>query len=69
VLSPIEPVAPSTVTLRIAAGAAALLLRNGTALIGSPNHKGAANAIDSAAPDSENRRQHDGCDKPVKPIQ
>jgi len=52
----------------MAADAAVLLLRNGTALIGSPNHKGAANTIHTAAQNSENRREHDGRDKPVKPI-
>jgi len=48
VLSPIEPVAPSTLTLRTA-DAAGLLLRKGTGLIVSPNHKTAADAIHAAA--------------------
>jgi len=68
VLSPMEPVAPSTVTLRMAAEAAALLLRKGTALIVSPNHKTAADAIRAMPQKSENRRQHDGRDKSVQPI-
>jgi hypothetical protein len=49
VLSPMEPVAPSTETERTAV-AEALLLRKGTALMtSSPNHKTAANAIRAAA--------------------
>jgi hypothetical protein len=68
VLSPMEPVAPRTVTLRTA-DAAALLLRNGTALIVSPNHKTAADAIGATAQEPENRRHHDGCDKSVQAIQ
>src|SRR5262245_5816984 len=68
VLSPIEPVAPSTVTLRTAP-AAALLLRNGTALIASPNHKTAADAIGATPQEPQNRRQRDGCDKPVEAIE
>src|ERR1700684_387474 len=57
VLSPIEPVAPSTVTVRTA-DAAALLLRNGTALICSPNHKTAADAIHAAPQKPENRGKY-----------
>jgi hypothetical protein len=68
VLSPIEPVAPRTVTVRTA-DAAALLLRKGTALIVSPNHKTAADAIGAAAKEPENRRHDDGCDKSVQAIQ
>jgi hypothetical protein len=41
-------VAPSTETVRTAV-AEALLLRKGTALMTSPNHKTAANAIRAAA--------------------
>jgi hypothetical protein len=48
VLSPIEPVAPRTVMLR-RLDAAGLLFRRGTALIKSPNHKTAADAICAAA--------------------
>ena len=51
------------------AEAAALLLRNGTALISSPNHKTAADAIGAAAQKTKNRRHRDGCDKPIQPIQ
>ncbi len=68
VLSPMEPVAPRTVTVRTA-DAAALLLRNGTALIVSPNHKTAADAIGATAQEPENRRHDDGCDKSVQAIQ
>src|SRR4051794_37181204 len=54
-----EPVAPSTVTVRTV-DVAGLLLRNGTALMFSPNHKTAADAIDTAAQDPDHSRQHDG---------
>src|SRR5882724_1581701 len=67
VLSPMDPVAPSTVTVR-APDNAALLLRNGTALIVSPNHKTAADAIGTTAQEPENGRQDDGCDKPIQPV-
>src|ERR1700723_4204344 len=66
VLSPMEPVAPSTVTERTAV--AALLLRKGTALIPSPNHKTAANAIRAAPQKAEKCRQNDGGDEAVKTI-
>jgi hypothetical protein len=68
VLSPIDPVAPKTVTLRTSE-ATTLLFRNGTALIGSPNHKTAADAIRAVPQQAENCRHHDGCDKPVQPVQ
>src|SRR2546423_14211897 len=68
VLSPIEPVAPRTVTDRTA-DAAALLLRNGTALIFSPNHKTAADAIDTTPQEPKNSSHNDGCNKPVQTIQ
>jgi hypothetical protein len=68
VLSPIEPVAPRTVTVRSAA-AAALLLRKGTALIISPNHKTAADAIRATPQKPENRRQDDRGDESVKTVQ
>jgi len=68
VLSPIEPVAPRTVTARTA-DAAALLLRNGTALMISPNHKTAADAIHVTAQNPENRRQDHRGDEPVEAIQ
>src|SRR5216684_7886148 len=68
VLSPIDPVAPRTVTLRTAE-AAALLLRKGTALISSPNHKTAADAIHAGSQQPQNRRQHDRGDEAVKAIQ
>src|SRR5438094_2499626 len=68
VLSPIEPVAPRTVTDRTA-DAAALLLRNGTALIFSPNHKTAADAIGTTPQEPKNSSHNDGCDKPVQTIQ
>src|SRR5258705_10169174 len=67
VLSPMEPVAPRTVTVRTAE-AAALLLRNGTALIVSPNHKTAADAIGTTAQEPENGRQDDGRDKSIQPV-
>jgi hypothetical protein len=67
VLSPIEPVAPSTVTVR-AAAATALLLRNGTALIISPNHKTAADAIDATPQKTEKSRHDDGCDKSIQTV-
>src|ERR1700687_1781354 len=67
VLSPIEPVAPRTVTERTA-DAAALLLRKGTALMSSPNHKTAADAI-HAAPQKAKNRSHDDCgDEAVETI-
>jgi hypothetical protein len=68
VLSPIDPVAPRTVTVRTA-DAAALLLRKGTALIVSPNHKTAADAIHAAAQKPENRCQDRGGDKAVEAVQ
>jgi hypothetical protein len=68
VLSPIEPVAPRTVTARTP-DAVALLLRNGTALIFSPNHKTAADAIRAATQNPENRRQDHRGDEPVEPVQ
>src|SRR6266852_6740220 len=68
VLSPIEPVAQRTVTARTA-DAAALMLRNGTALIVSPNHKTAADAIHATPQKPENRRHDDGCDVSVEAIQ
>src|SRR4051812_11866814 len=68
VLSPIEPVAPRTVTARTA-DAAALLLRNGTALMNSPNHKTAADAIHATPQKTENRRQDHRGDESVEPVQ
>src|ERR1017187_5668023 len=68
VLSPIEPVAPRTVTARTA-DAAALLLRNGTALMNSPNHKTAADAIHATPQKPENRRHDDRGDESVETIQ
>src|SRR5258708_37044447 len=68
VLSPIEPVAPSTLTERTAE-IAALLLRKGTALMSSPNHKTAADAIHAAPQNAEYRRHDDRCDKSLEPIQ
>src|SRR6476620_464626 len=68
VLSPIEPVAPSTVTVRMSA-TAALLLRNGTALIISPNHKTAADAIGATPQEPKKSSHSDGCDKSIQPIQ
>jgi len=67
VLSPMEPVAPSTVTVR-ASASGALLLRNGTALIISPNHKTAADAIGAAPQKPEKCRHNDGCDKTIQAI-
>src|SRR5664279_3108663 len=67
VLSPIEPVAPRTVTARTA-DTAALLLRNGTALIFSPNHKTAADAIRAGPQKSENCRQHHRGDEAIEAI-
>src|ERR1700737_3015458 len=68
VLSPIEPVAPRTLTARTA-DATALLLRNGTALMFSPNHKSAADAIHAVSQKPENRSHDDGGDEPVETIQ
>src|SRR3984957_21290736 len=68
VLSPIEPVAPRTVTARTA-DAAALLLRNGTALMISPNHKTVADAIHATPQKPENRRQDHRRDESVKTIE
>src|SRR4030081_3083941 len=68
VLSPIEPVAPRTVTARTP-DAAALLLRNGTGLIFSPNHKPAADAIRASPQKPENRRQDDGGHESVEAVQ
>src|SRR5512142_1877829 len=67
VLSPIEPVAPRTVTERTA-DAAALLLRKGTALMSSPNHKTAADAIHAAPQKTKNRGHNDRGDEAVKTI-
>src|SRR5690348_7151674 len=68
VLSPIDPVAPSTLMLRepLATG---LLFFNGTALITSPNHKTASDAIDPAANNTDRGREHDRCDEAVDPVQ
>src|SRR5438270_7181843 len=68
VLSPIEPVAPRTVTVRTAE-AADLLLRNGTALMFLPNHKTAADAIHATPQKTENRRQSDRRNEAVEAIQ
>ncbi len=46
----------------------ALLLRNGTALIVSPNHKTAADAIGAAPQKAEKCRHDDGCDKSIQAI-
>src|ERR1700722_7259064 len=67
VLSPIDPVAPRTVTAR-SANAAALLLRNGTALMLSPNHKTAADAIHATPQKAENRSYDDRGDETVERI-
>src|SRR5581483_8117431 len=67
VLSPMEPVAPNTVTLRTAP-AAALLLRNGTALIVSPNHKTGSGATRAAAQNSQNRRERDRRDIAIQAV-
>ena len=67
VLSPIDPVAPRTVTVRTA-DAAALLLRNGTGLMNSPNHKTAADAIHAAPQKTEKCRQHHRGDESVETI-
>src|ERR1700677_557231 len=68
VLSPIEPVAPRTVTARTA-DAGALLLRNGTALIFSPNHKTAADAIHAAPQKTKNRCQDHRRDEAVETVE
>ena len=54
-------------TLRTLKGTV-LLLRNGTALICSPNHKSVADAIHAAPQNSENRRQHDRRDEAVQSV-
>ena len=46
----------------------ALLLRNGTALIISPNHKTAADAIGATPQKTEKGRHDDGCDKSIQTI-
>ncbi len=46
----------------------ALLLRNGTALIVSPNHKTAADAIGATPQKAEKGRHDDGCDKSIQAI-
>src|SRR5262245_26253711 len=63
-----EPVAPRTVTLRMGADAAVLVLRNGTALIVSPNHKCAADAIQAAAENAEYCSHHDRGNQPVEAV-
>src|SRR5215218_1622189 len=68
VLSPMDPVAPSTVTVRTA-DTAALLLRSGTALMLSPNHKTASDAIQAASQEANGGSQNDGEDEPVKTVQ
>ena len=45
-----------------------LLLRNGTALIISPNHKTAADAIGATPQKTEKGRHDDGCDKSIQAI-
>src|SRR3954471_19302142 len=68
VLSPIEPVAPSTETVRTAV-AAALLLRNGTALIVSPNHKTAADAIGASPQQAKKNCRRDDRNESIQPVQ
>src|SRR6185437_1008030 len=68
VLSPIDPVAPRTVTVRTA-DAAALLLRKGTALIALPNHKTATDAIHAAPQKPENRGQNHCGDKTIETVE
>src|SRR5438445_13080609 len=68
VLSPIEPVAPRTVTVRTA-DAVALLLRSGTALISSPNHKTAPDAIRAAPHKTENRGHQNRRDESIQAVQ
>src|SRR3954463_1374279 len=68
VLSPIEPVAPSTLTLRTA-DVAARLFRKGTALICSPNHKTAADAIDAAPHHTDQRGTDHRKHQAIEPIQ
>src|SRR3569833_713362 len=71
VLSPIEPVAPSTVMLRTAA-AVALLFRKGTALIlsphRSPDYKAAADAIQATPHQAQNSRKYNRGDIAVEAI-
>ena len=57
----------ATLTLRTA-DAAVLLLRKGTALMLSPNHKSAADAIHAATQNSENCRQRDRRNEAVEAI-
>ncbi|GLH75904.1 hypothetical protein SSBR45G_08120 [Bradyrhizobium sp. SSBR45G] len=77
--SPIEPVAPSTVMLRTSA-APALLFRNGTALMfspkistgesrRSPNQKSAADPVEAAAQQTEDRGDDDCRDIAVQAVQ
>ena len=46
----------------------ALLFRNGTAFMVSPNHKTAADAIRTTPQKAENSRHDDGGDETVEPI-
>src|ERR1700751_6256404 len=67
VLARIEPVAPSTVTLR-AVALAALWLGRGTGFILSPNHKTAANAIGTVSHKSQNGRQRKDDHQAIEPV-
>src|SRR4051794_40085644 len=68
VLSPIEPVAPSTVTVLTPPAAAGLLFFKGTALINSPNHQRAADTFGAAAQNTSNCCQNDCSYKTVEAI-
>src|ERR1700738_3543971 len=68
VLSPIEPVAPRTVTA-LTPDVRTLLLGNGKALIFPPNHKTAADAIRASPQKPENRHQDDGGHESIEAVQ
>src|SRR4051794_30657466 len=63
-----EPVAPRTVTARTA-DAGALLFRNGTALMLSPHHKTATDAIHATPQKAQEGRENDGGNETVQTIQ
>src|SRR5947209_5473405 len=67
----LSPAAPLTAAINQSAGrdAAGFLLRNGTALMFSPNHKTATDAIDAAPQQPDRRRQHDGGNIAVETIE
>ena len=68
-LSPIEPVAPSTLTTRAAEGLP-FSLRSGTALIKfSPGQKAVADCIGTASDRPDQCRGNEGSNQAVEPVQ